>query len=81
MQLSPFLELYLNDTVVNRCRGSLKYIISCLFSYLAVVFNRPSVAGAVLQTPFIDSIIKSSFLPRSLFPFPAQTVRAKEPTF
>ena len=43
------------------------------------IFNRPGVAGAVLQTPL--SLIWSSFSSRSSNHFPAQTKRARELKF
>ena len=60
---------------------------SPLLSYSGAIFNRPGVAGAVLQTDlslsdsFIDSFIEWSFSPRSSNHFHAQNVWARELKF
>ena len=51
--------------------------------FLVIVFNRPSVAGAVLQTPLslIHSLIGDLFSFKSSKHHKSQTIRARELTF
>ena len=49
------------------------------YDFHDIVFNRPGVAGAVLQTP--SSFIEWSFSSKSSKQFLSQTVRARELTF
>ena len=71
---SPFIVLY-NEIWTLKCDSRFYHIVKCC--QVVVMFNRPSVAGAVLQTP--PSLINHSTFPsKPSKQHYTQTVRARE---